>query len=80
MRKFVYRFLSFAEIYLTNTGKNFLNTGLDALETASKNIIHKKTERAGKFIGSKIVAIIVKPVEEIIIPPEKRDEMLRHVL
>ena len=66
--------------------KQSLDTGLDSLKTASKNLVHK----AGEFIGNKIANAvtksnydkIVKPdknlrnVEEIIIPLEKRDEML----
>ena len=66
--------------------KQLLDTGLDSLKTASKNLVHK----AGEFIGNKIANAvtksnydkIVKPdknlrnVEEIIIPLEKRDEML----
>ena len=66
--------------------KQLLNTGLDSLKTASKNLVHK----AGEFIGNKIADAvtksnydkIVKPdknprnVEEIFIPLEKRDEML----
>ena len=58
-------------------------TGLDALKTASKKVVHKATEATGKFIGNTIADKIVKqkPVidenskiaEEIIIPPEKRE-------
>ena len=59
-----------------------MDTGLAAVETASKNVVHK----AGEFIGNKIADTVTKSnddniekqehVEEIIIPPEKRDEML----
>ena len=62
------------------------NTGLDSLKTVSKKVVHK----AGEFLGNKIADTvtksnddkIVKPdeisrnVEEIIIPPEKRDKIL----
>ena len=59
-----------------------MDTGLDSLKTASKKVVHK----AGEFIGDKIADIVTKsnddnidkqdPVEEIIIPPKKRDEIL----
>ena len=59
-----------------------MDTGLDSLKTASKNVVHK----AGKFIRNKVADAVTKsndneivklePVEEIIVPPEKRDEIL----
>ena len=68
-----YAFLSFVRI----CKKQLLETGLDALKTASKKVVHKK----GEFLGNKITGKIVKPkhvidgsprnFEEIIIPPEK---------
>ena len=85
-RKYVkgYGFLSFTIKY----NIQLLDTGLDSLKTASKKVVHK----AGKFSRNKIVDAvskskddeIMKPeentrrnnVEEIIIPLEKRDEML----
>ena len=55
-----------------------MDTGLDA----SKKLVHK----AGEFLGNKIADTVTKsnndniekqePVEEIIIPPEKREEIL----
>ena len=82
-RKYVkgYGFLSFARNY-----KKLLDTGLDAAKTASKKVVHK----VGEFLGNKIADTvtktnddkIVKPdrnarnVVEIIIPPEKTDEIL----
>ena len=55
-----------------------MDKGLDA----SKKVVHK----AGEFIGNKIADTVIKsnddniekqePVEEIIIPPEKREEIL----
>ena len=55
---------------------------IDAVKAASKKVVHK----AGKFLGHKIIEAATKsnndeivkqePVEEIIIPLEKRDEML----
>ena len=70
--------LSFARKYK----KQLLDTGLDAVKTASKKVVHE----AGEFIGNKITDVVTKsnndksvkqePVEEIIIPLEKRDEIL----
>ena len=74
--------------FLSSSRKNkkqLLDTGLDAVKTASKKVVHK----AGEFLGYKIADTvtklnndnIVKPdensrnVEEIIIPPEKREEI-----
>ena len=61
-------------------------TGLDAQKTASKKVVHKAIESTGEFKGNKIANKIVKPkpvhdaklrnVEEIVIPPEKREEVL----
>ena len=74
--------MSFARRYR----KQFLDTGLDALKTASKKVVHKPAAATGEFIGNKIADKIVKKnpvidensrnVEEIIIPPEKREEIL----
>ena len=78
-RKYVkgYGFLSFARKYK----KQILDKGLDA----SKKVVH----RADEFIGNKIVDTVTKsnddsigkqePVEEIIIPPENREEILNKV-
>ena len=75
-RKYVkgYGFLSLARKYK----KQILDKGLDA----SKKVFH----RADEFIGNKIVDTATKSnddsiekqehVEEIIIPPEKREEIL----
>ena len=73
-RKYGYRFASFARKYK----KQLLDTGLDA----SRKVVHK----AGEFIGNKIADTGTKsnddniqkqePVEEIITPPVKRDEIL----
>ena len=75
-RKYVkgYGFLSLTRKYK----KQLLDIGIDA----SKRVVHK----AGEFIGNKIANAVTKldddniekqePVEEIIIPPEKRDEIL----
>ena len=72
IRKYVkgYGFLSFARKYK----KQLLNTGLDA----SKKVVHK----AGEVLGNKIEDAVTnsnddniekqEPVEEIIIPAEKK--------
>ena len=62
--------------------KELLDTGLDSLKTTSKKVVHK----AGEFLGNQIADVVTKsnddkivkqePVEEIIIPLEKRDEIL----
>ena len=52
------------------------------MKTASKKVIHKAAKATDEFLGNKIVNKIVKPsryVEEIIIPPEKREEILRSI-
>ena len=61
-----------------NIKKQLLDKGLDA----SKKVVHKACE----FIGNKTADAIIKsgndktekkePVQEIIIPPEKREEIL----
>ena len=75
-RKYVkgYGFLSLAR----KCKKQLLDTGLDD----SKKLVHK----AGELLGNKIADTVTKsnndniekqePVEEIIIPPEKREEIL----
>ena len=64
---------------LENIKKQLLDTGLDYLKTASKKVVH----RAVEFLGNKIADAVTKSnndkeeiVEEIIIPLEKRDEIL----
>ena len=66
-----------------------MDTELHALKTASKNVVHKAAEATGQFIGNKIANKIVKPkhaidenpknVEEIIILPEKREEIINEL-
>ena len=61
-------------------------TELDALKTASKKVAHKAVAAMVEFIGNKIADKIVQPkpapdvnsrnVEEVIIPPEQREEIL----
>ena len=77
--------MSFARKYR----KHLLDTALDALKTASRKVVHN----TGEFLGNKIADAVTKsnvnkivkqePVEEIIIPLEKREEIfteLRQVL
>ena len=83
-RKYVkgYGFLSFARNLSNKYKKQLLDTELDPLKTASKKVVHKTVE----FLGNEIVdavnisykAKIVKTkfVEERIIPPEKREDIL----
>ena len=76
-----YGFLSFARKY----EKQLLNTGLDAVKTASTKVANKK----GEFIVNKIADTVTLsnnnkiekqgPVEEIIILLEKREEILNHL-
>ena len=64
-------------------------TKINALKTASKKLICKAAEATGEFLGNKIANKIVKQkpvtdensrnVEEIIIPPEKREEILNEL-
>ena len=67
--------------------------GLDALKTVSKIVDYKPAEPTWELMGNKIAKKIVEPkllpdgnprtVEEIVIPPEKIQEILhklRHVL
>ena len=66
-----------------------MNTGLDALRTDSKKVVHKAAQATDRFIGNKIADKIAKSkhvidenprnVEEIIIPPEKTEEILNEL-
>ena len=63
-----------------------MNSRLDALKTVSKEVVQEAAEAAGKFIENKTADKIVKTkpaidknsrnTEEIIIPPEKREQIL----
>ena len=77
------------EIYLANKENNYwilhAKTGLHALKTTSKKLVHKASESIGKFIGNKIVDKIAIPkpilnenlrnVGQVVIPSEKREEI-----
>ena len=62
-----------------------MDTGLHALKTASKKVVHK----TGRFLGNKIADAVTKsnghkvvkqePVKEIIIRPEEKDEILKEL-
>ena len=76
-----YGFLSFAR----KNKKQLFDTGLDALKTTSKKVVHK----TGKFVGNKIADVVTKsnddkmvkqePVEEIIILLGKRNGILNNL-
>ena len=64
-------------------------TGIDAAKASSKGVAHKPAEATGDLIGNKIadkITSIVKPkenkkektkeIEEIYIPPEKRQQII----
>ena len=77
-RKYViaYGFLSRARNLFNKYGKQLLDTvtktGIDALKSASKKVVHKTAEAIGELMGNKIADKIVKPsrnVKEIIILP-----------
>ena len=56
-------------------------TGINAAKTASKRVVQKTTEATGDLIGNKIadkITSIGKPkeIEEIYIPPEKRQQII----
>ena len=81
-------FCHLQEIYVTNTENNrcCYKNRTRCFKTASKNVVHKATEATGEFIGNIITNKIVKSkhvpdenlkeVEEMVIPPEKREEIL----
>ena len=58
-------FFSFRRNLSNKYGKQLLDaatkTCLDALKTATKNVVHKAAEATGKFTGNKIADKIVKP-------------------
>ena len=86
-----YVFLSFARKFGDKYGKNLMDTatktGIDAAKTASKRVVQKTAEATGDLIGNKItdkITSIGKPkekektneIEEIYIPPEKKNKLL----
>ena len=55
-----YGFSSFAINFCIKYRKQLLDTRLDPLKTASKNVVHKAAGATGEFIGNKIGDRIVK--------------------
>ena len=90
-RKYIkgYGFLSFArkcgDKYVETLMDSATKTGIDAAKTASKQVVQKTAEKTGYLIGNKIANKITsvgkskeetKKVEEIYIPPEKRQQII----
>ena len=83
--------MSFGRYLYSKYGKQLLDgatkTELNALKSVTKKVAHKKAEERGEFIGNRIADKLVKPKpvldenskndKEIIIPPEKREEILK---
>ena len=75
--------MSFVNIFSEKYQKQLLDRGIDSLKTTSKYVIQK----TGEFLENKIAEAvtnsnnnkIVKPVEEIIILPEKREDILNEL-
>ena len=90
-RKYVkgYGFLSFPRKFGHKYGKKIMDTAIktqiDAAKIASKRVVQKNAEATGDLIGNKIADQITsfgrpkekrKKVEEIYIPPEKRQQII----
>ena len=91
-RKYVkgYGFLLFPKKVGNKYGKKLVDsatkTGIDAAKIASKTVVQKTAEATGDLIGNKIadkITSIGKPkekkpkeIEEIYIPPEKRQQII----
>ena len=84
-------FLSFPKKCGNKYGKKLMGTatktGIDAAKTTSKRIVQKTAEATGDLIGNKIADKItsiskpkekekIKEIEEIYIPPEKRQQII----
>ena len=89
-----YGFLSFGRKFGDKYGKKLMDTatkkGIDAAKTASKIVVKKTAEATGDLIANKIadkISSIGKPkekektskVEEICIPPEKRQQIINYL-
>ena len=83
--------MSFARKCGDRYGKKLMDTatktGIDAAKTASKTVVQKTAQATGDLIGNKIVEKITsiskpkekektKEIEEIYIPPEKRQQII----
>ena len=90
-RKYIkdYGFFSFARKFGDKYGRKLMDTetktGIDAAKTTSKRLVQKTAEATGDLIGNKIahkITSIGKPkektkeIEEIYIPPEKREQVI----
>ena len=84
-------FLSFARKIGDKCGERLMDTatktGIDAAKTSSKRVIQKTAEATGDLTGNKIADTITsigkpkekkktKEIEEIYIPPEKRQQII----
>ena len=80
--------MSFARKFGDKYDKKLMDTatktGIDAAKTASKRVVQKTAEATGDLIGNKIadkITSVGKPkektkiLEEIYIPPEKRQQI-----
>ena len=92
LRKYVkgYGFMPFARKFGDKYGKKLMDpatkTGIDAAKAVSKRVVQKTAEATGDLIGNKIadkITSIGKPkeketkeIEEIYIPPEKRQQII----
>ena len=81
--------MSFARKFVDKYGKKLMDAatkiGIDAAKTASKRVVKKTAEATGDLIGNEIGDKITslgepkektKKVEEIFIPPEKRQQII----
>ena len=85
-----YGFFSFSRKYGNKYGKRLMDTAtktrIDAAKTASKRVVQKTSEGTKDLIGNKIadqITSIGKPkekekkeIEEIYLPPEKRQQII----
>ena len=55
--------------------KQLLDTGVAALKTASKKVVHKAAEATGEFLRNKIAEKIVKP-KHVIDENPRNDEYI----
>ena len=86
-----YGFLSFARKFVKKYSEKLIDTatktGIDAAKTVSKRVVQKTAEATGDLIGNKIADKItligkskekekINKLEEIYIPPEKRQQII----
>ena len=89
LRKYVkgYVFLSFAKTFANKYGKKLMDTatktGMGAAKTASKTVVQKPADLIENKIADEITSIgkpkekeKTKEIEEIYIPPEKRQQII----